>query len=86
MVAAIAGALGSALPVIGGLLGLGATLLKKKPAAPIQPLPAATRDDAAAQATLNDELLRRKGGAADILTGVRGAEAPSSGAKTLLGA
>jgi len=87
MVAAVAGALGSVLPAVFGVAGLGASLLKKRGAAkPVQPLPGATRDDAAAQQNLNDELLRRKGGAADILTGVRGAEAPSGGLKASLGA
>lgn len=47
-------------------------------------LPTATRDEAAAQIQANDELLRRKGGAADILSGSGGAEA-SSGIKTTLG-
>lgn len=86
MVAAI---LGTAAKTLGfGLLGLGASSLLAKPKAPTmaQPLPAATRDDAAAAANLNDELLRRKGGAADIITGVRGAEPASSGLKTVLGA
>lgn len=58
---------------------------KKKAADPVQPRTTATRDDAIAAANANDELLRRKGGAADILTSVRGAEAPSGGLKTALG-
>lgn len=87
MVAPIAGILGSVLPAVFGVAGLGASLLKKKkPDAPVQPLTGATRDDAAARTAINDELLRRKGGAADILTGVRGAEAPSGGGKLVLGA
>lgn len=45
----------------------------KKPK-PVQPLPQATRDDAAAIASADDELRRRKGSAADMITGVRGAE------------
>lgn len=53
----------------------------KAPAA----LPTATRDDAAAQANANDELLRRKGGAADILNGSGGAEAAGATGKTTLG-
>lgn len=47
-------------------------------------LPTMNRDDAAAQINANDELLRRKGGAADILNGSGGAEA-SAGGKTTLG-
>jgi hypothetical protein len=66
--------------VLGSVLGIGG-----KPKAPIQPLPQATRDDAKAAAMANDELLRRKGGAADMLTGAMGAEAPRSGGKLTLG-
>jgi hypothetical protein len=70
----------------GGVLGLATSIFGgKKAAAPIQPLPSATRDDAKAQAMANDELLRRKGGAADILGGVKGAEAAAPGAKLTLG-
>lgn len=72
----------------GGLLGAGVKAAakavapgKKKVAAPGVPL--ATRDDAAA--TIDDELLRRRGGAADILTGATGAEAALSGGKLVLG-
>lgn len=87
MVAAIGGLLGSVLPAVFGVAGIGISkLLKKKPPTPVQPLPGVARDDAAAATAMNDELLRRKGGAADILTGVRGAEAPSAGPKTALGA
>lgn len=86
MVGVVSAALGSALPAIGGLLGLGVTLLNRKGSSPQpQPLPGATRDDAAAQQQANDELLRRKGGAADIITGVRGAEPAMTGLKTALG-
>lgn len=72
----------------GGLLG--GPLIKAiagggKKKKPIQPLPQATRDDAAALADQEDELRRRKGGAADILTGVTGAEAALSGGKLVLG-
>jgi len=81
----LAGALGSGLF---GLLGIAGSKLigGKKPAAAVQPLPMATRDDAKARVNLSDEMLRRKGGAADIITGVRGAEAPSPGGKLVLGA
>ena len=49
---------------------------KKKPAV-VQPGPA-TRDDAKAAADSQDELRRRKGAAADMLTGTQGAEAAAS--------
>lgn len=70
----------------GGLLGVGARALfknKKKTAA--RPLLTATRDDASALAMQEDELRRRKGSAADILTGSTGAEAALSGGKLVLG-
>jgi hypothetical protein len=44
------------------------------PKAPAPP-PVVTRDDAAALAAQNDELAKRQGASADLLTGVRGAEA-----------
>lgn len=65
-------------PIAGGLLGVGGK--KKKPVAPV---PTATRDDA--MTAVDDELLRRRGGAADILTGTTGAEAALSGGKLVLG-
>ena len=72
----------------GGLLGkplLRAVGIGGKKKKPIQPLPQATRDDAQAMADQEDELRGRKGGAADILTGVTGAEAALSGGKLVLG-
>lgn len=57
-----------------GLIGLGSSLLSKKKALPA-PLPNATRDDAAVLAERNMELLRRRGAAADMLTGTGGSEA-----------
>lgn len=45
---------------------------------------AATRDDARDAAMLEDDLRKRRGGAADILTGGMGAEA-GAGGKTQLG-
>ncbi len=57
-------------PIAGTLLGLGGKK-KKLPA----PLPQATRDDAAAMVAQEDELRRRQGAAADMLTGSTGAEA-----------
>lgn len=68
---------------IGGLLG--GTLLKslfKKPHSPPTQQPV-TREDARDAALRNDELLRRRGGAADIVTGAYGAEAPPGGKTTL---
>lgn len=56
----------------------------KKLPAPVVP-PTATRDDARARIQAEDELLRRRGGAADILTGSDGAEAGPVSAKQLLG-
>ena len=43
-----------------------------------------TRDDARDQSAIEEELRRRRGGAADMLTGSGGAEA-GSGGKTTLG-
>lgn len=46
--------------------------------------PAVTRDDVRDNSELEDELRRRRGGAADILTGSGGAEAGAT-SKTVLG-
>jgi hypothetical protein len=54
--------------IVGGLLGL----TKKKTQ---KALPAPTRDDAEQQAIADDELRRRRGASADMLTGTAGAEA-----------
>lgn len=52
---------------------------------PVPPVAkAVTRDDARESAEREDEIRRRRGGAADILTGTSGAEA-GSGSKTQLG-
>lgn len=71
---------------VGGLLG--GTLLKalfKKPKATPQPAPP-TRDDARDKAARELELAKRRGGAADIVTGPYGAEpSASSIGKTSLG-
>lgn len=48
-------------------------------------LPTLTRDDAAATIAADDELRNRRGGAADIITGAAGAEAPLTGGKLTLG-
>jgi len=71
---------------IGGLLGLGVKAIfgGGKPAAPIQPLPTVTRDDAASAQSAQDALLRRRGAAADMLTGTRGAEAAAGSTGKLM--
>jgi hypothetical protein len=57
----------------------------KKPKGPAIQQPV-QRDDARDAALRNDELLRRRGGAADVVTGAYGAEAgPGSVGKTALG-
>lgn len=72
------------LEMVGKALGaLGLIKKPKKTAAPV-PLPAVTRDDARAEADRRDELRRRRGGAADLVTGAGGAEAGATG-KTVLG-
>ncbi len=65
----------------GPLQALG--LVPKYPKLPA-PQPVATRDDAEAQLQGADALARRRGGAADIITGAGGAEA-GKGGKPLLG-
>ncbi len=63
----------------GGLLGMGIKALTKSPQVDVpQAIP--QRDDAAAAVMADDELRRRKGAAADMITGTRGAEAlPTAG-------
>jgi hypothetical protein len=78
--------LGPILPALGGLLGISAakSLLggaKKLP----QQMVTATRDDAEAQLQRDDELRRRKGAAADILTGLSGAEPTGAMGRFVLG-
>jgi hypothetical protein len=53
----------------------------KSPGPPVKPV---SRDDAREAADRDDELRRRRGGAADILMGAAGAEAGTTG-KTQLG-
>lgn len=48
------------------------------------PVPVPTRDDARTEADQRTELARRRGGAADVVTGAYGAEA-GPGGKTTLG-
>lgn len=47
--------------------------------------PTVTRDDAIAAMAQQDELAKRRGGAADIITGSGGAEASGTGGKSTLG-
>lgn len=54
------------------LKALGIIKSPGKAPAPLRPV---TRDDARDRASLEDELRRRRGGAADILSGTGGAEA-----------
>lgn len=55
----------------------------KSPGKPPAPLPTVTRDTARDRAAQEDELRRRRGGAADMLTGDAGAEAGATGKTTL---
>lgn len=68
-----------ASPLIGGLG------LISSPGKPPKPLPSARRDDATVTREMLDDLSRRRGGAADMLTGSTGAEAPQATGKTVLG-
>lgn len=66
------------------LMGLGGGLLKslfKSPKSPVQQ--AVQKDDARDAALRNDELLKRRGGAADMVTGAYGVAAPAGGKTTL---
>ena len=49
-----------------------------------KPVPAVTRDEAAAQVAKSDELARRKGALADMTNGTTGYEAGSSSAGRLV--
>lgn len=66
----------SIVKVLGGVLPR--LLFSGKKKAGPAPLPEASRDVAAEQQAIDDELLRRKGSIADIMTGTRGAEAAAS--------
>lgn len=59
-------------------------LVPKPPKIP-SPQPVATPDDAAAAIQSQDELARRRGGAADVITGASGAEPSTPTGKALLG-
>lgn len=69
------------------ILTIGSALFggKKSTPTPVQPapLPTATRDDARSEAEKRNELARRRGGAADIVTGSYGAATPAGGKTTL---
>jgi hypothetical protein len=67
------------LSPVAAVVGLG-----KKPKLPA-PTPAPTRDDYVRAALKDDPLRKRRGGAADILTGAGGAEAAAAGVKSLVG-
>ncbi|WP_287459202.1 hypothetical protein [Sphingomonas sp.] len=73
-----------ATPLIGAIGGLALSKLNGSPKPPT-PLRPVTRDDAAAQIAADDEIRRRQGAAADIITGTGGAEAPMTGGKLTLG-
>lgn len=66
--------------VVGGLLG------KKKQPVAAQPLPTATRDDAAAEQARQDAWRQRRGNAADmIVNGTAGAELTGRGGRLVMG-
>ena len=71
--------------LFGGIGGLAGALLGKKKKAPPLPLSQVNRDDAAEEIDANDELRRRKGAAADMITGTRGAEAVGGTGRLVLG-
>jgi hypothetical protein len=78
----------AALPVIGatlvgGLFGGAMQLLSKKPKPP--PSPGMPDRGAAAALAADSDFRRRQGAGANILTSPGGVEAPSPGAKALLG-
>jgi len=64
------------------LKALGVISTPGKPPTPLRPV---TRDDAVASIAADDELRRRQGAAADIITGSGGAEAALTGGKLTLG-
>lgn len=73
-----------AAPALLGLGGmLAASALKPKTPELPAPIPVPSRDDARATIAAQDALRKRRGGAADILTGAGGAEAGATGKATL---
>lgn len=75
-----------AAAVVGSLIGAGAGALLAPKVSPPPQVQIPTRM-AAASLAVNDtaEFRRRRGAAANMITGPTGAEAPSPGAKALLG-
>jgi len=72
--------------VVGKILSPVISLLAKpKAPKPQAQTPAITRNDAAERAYALDEIRKRKGYGANLITGAGGAEARTSGGKTLLG-
>jgi hypothetical protein len=73
-------------PIIGGIIGAGASLLAR-PKAPqaAQALPMPTRNMAAERAAVNDNLARREGTRANRRTGYGGVEAATGARTSLLG-
>lgn len=63
---------------VGSLLGLGGS------SRVIRPLPQATTNTARQQVDRQDALRKRRGASADMITGVRGAEAPGSSVGKLI--
>jgi hypothetical protein len=74
-------AVGTVLSPLGKALGIFGGGPGKKPRA----LPQVTRDESIINRDRLDELARRRGGAADVLTGTTGAEAPMAAGKAVLG-
>ena len=72
-------------PLVGGIGGLLVKKLIDGPGRPPSPLRPVTRDDAAQAIIADDEARKRRGGAADILTGATGAEPVLTGGKLVLG-
>lgn len=71
--------------LVSPLWAVGRLMKPKTPKLPA-PLPAVTRDPIRDRQALEDELRKRRGGAADIVTGYGGAEPAVETGKTVLGA
>jgi hypothetical protein len=73
------------MKIIGAVVSPILSVLGLTPKAPKMPAPTptATRDDARAQIASGDALKKRRGGAADMLSGAGGAEAGGGGKDTL---
>ena len=69
---------------VAAAVAVGSKLLKKKPKAPVAVRPP-TRNAAADALRAGDDIGRRRGYAASILTSARGAESSLGGSKTALG-